>query len=76
MAVNVPRDIFLDTALSRNHFDAVLAVGIAGNGQQLGFVLTVRFPLNPLFTTFLRSAAQSLIFYSYLFRRKTIFSHA
>lgn len=30
----MPRDIFLDTAFFRNHFDAVLAVGITRNGQQ------------------------------------------
>lgn len=35
MSSHVPRDIFLDTAFSRNHLDAVLAVGIARNGQQL-----------------------------------------
>lgn len=35
MASHVPRDVFLDTALSCNHLDAVLAVGITWNGQQL-----------------------------------------
>lgn len=35
MSCAMPRDVLLDTAFSRNHFDAVLAVGIARNGQQL-----------------------------------------
>lgn len=35
MAAHVPRNVLLDTAFSRNHLDAVLAVGIARNGQQL-----------------------------------------
>lgn len=34
MITHVPRDVFLDTALSRNHLDAVLAVGITRNRQQ------------------------------------------
>nr|DAE72955.1 MAG TPA: hypothetical protein [Caudoviricetes sp.] len=41
----------------------------------LGFILAVRFPLNPLFTTFLRSSAQSLIFYSYLCTKKRLWNN-
>lgn len=34
MSSHVPRDVFLDTAFSRNYLDAVLAVGITRNGKQ------------------------------------------
>lgn len=60
---NTKRPSLKDAVVSFGGFCSGVVVSFGFLAVSLGFILAVRFPLNPLFTTFLRSSARTFVFF-------------